>query len=139
MATRVTAADIIRELPQEALDSPVSDLHVAELASEIINWEQFVPYLGLTEAEEEEIRRDNPNRYGIQKREALRKWKAKQGSGATYRQLIIVFSCLHDTELAEKVKQLLLPKLKKQPATSSVLDTFQKYLVDCYIETPFRA
>ena len=133
MATRVTAADIIRELPQEALDSPVSDLHVAELASEIINWEQFVPYLGLTEAEQEEIRRDNPNRYGIQKREVLRKWKAKQGSGATYRQLIIVFSCLHNTELAEKVKQLLL---KKQPTTNSVLDTFRNYLVDCYEETP---
>ena len=55
MATRVRAADIIRELPQEVLDSPVSDLHIAELASEIINWEQYVPYLGLTEAEEEEI------------------------------------------------------------------------------------
>ena len=41
------------------------------------NWEQYVPYLGLTGAEEEEIRRDNPNRYGIQKREVLGKWKAK--------------------------------------------------------------
>ena len=84
MATRVTAADIIRELPQKVLDSPVSDLHIAELASEIINWEQYVPYLGLTGAEEEEIRRDNSNRYGMQKREVLRKWKAKQGSAATY-------------------------------------------------------
>ena len=44
--------------------------------------------LHLTGAEEEEIRRDNPNRYGIQKREVLRKWKAKQGSAATYHQLI---------------------------------------------------
>ena len=93
MSTGVTASNIIRELPHEALNSPVSDLHVAELASEMKNWEQFVPYLGLTEAEEEEIRRDNPNRYGIQKREVLRKWKAKQGSAATYHQLIIVFSC----------------------------------------------
>ena len=40
MATRVTAADIIRELPQEALNSLVSDFHVAELASEMKNWEQ---------------------------------------------------------------------------------------------------
>ena len=108
MATGVTAADIIRELPQEALDSLVSDLHIAELASEMKDWEQYVPYLGLTGAEEEEIRRDNPNRYGIQKREVLGKWKAKQGSAATYRQLIIVFSCLHNTKLAEKVKQLLI-------------------------------
>ena len=90
----MTAADIIRELPQEALNSLVSDLHIAELASEMKNWEQYVPYLDLTGAEEEEIRRDNPNRYGMQKREVLRKWKAKQGSAATYRQLIIVF-CLH--------------------------------------------
>ena len=135
MATRVTAVDIIRDLPQEALNSPVSDLHIAELASEMKNWEHYVPYLGLTEAEEEEIRRDNPNRYGMQKREFLRKWKAKQRSAATYHQLIIVF-CLHNTELAEKAKQLLLSKLKKQPTKSSVLDTFQKYLVDCYVETP---
>ena len=132
MATRVIAADIIRELPQDSLNSPVSDLHVAELASEMKNWEQYVPYLGLTEAEEEEIRMDNPNRYGMQKREVLRKWKAKQGSAATYRQLIIMF-CLQNTELAQKVKQLLLPKLKAQ---STVLDTFRKYLVDCYVETP---
>ena len=127
----MTAADIIRELPQEALDSPVSDLHIAELASEMKNWEHYVPYLGLTEAEEEEIRRNDPNRYGIQKRAVLRKWKTKQGSAATYRQLIIVF-CLQNTELAEKAKQLLL---RKQPTKSSVLDTFRKYLVDCYIET----
>ena len=44
--------------------------------------------------------------------------------------------CLRNTELAEKVKQLLLLKLKKQPTTNSVLGTFRKYLVDCYIETP---
>jgi len=131
MATRVTAADIIRELPQEALDSPVSDLHIADLASEMKNWEQYVPYLGLTEAEEEEIQRDNASRYRMQKQEVLRKWKAKCGNAATYRQLIIVF-CLQNTELAEKVKQLLL---KKQPTTTSVLDTFRKYLVDCYVET----
>ena len=45
MNAGVTASNIIRELPQEALNSPISDLHVAELASEMKNWEQYVPYL----------------------------------------------------------------------------------------------
>ena len=74
---------------------------------------------------------DYQGRYGLQKRQALRKWKSKSGrgpKGATYRQFIIVLCRARDKEMAEKVRELLT-------ATSDTLDTFHKYLVDCYTIT----
>ena len=78
---------------------------------------------------------DYQGRYGLQKRQALRKWKSKFGrgpNGATYRQLIIALSHARDKEMAEIVKELLM-------ATSDILDTFRKYLVDCYTITQHPA
>ena len=131
-----SAADILRGVPREKLDSPITDIHIQELSSELKSWEELVLYLGLTEAEEEEIRMNYQGRYGLQKREALRKWKQKLGKhGATYRALIVALCCAQQNEMAEKVKQLL-GKPDKSDASSHVLETFRGYLVDCYAETP---
>ena len=131
-----SAADILRGVPREKLDSPITDLHIQELSSELKSWEELVLYLGLTEAEEEEIRMNYQGRYGLQKREALRKWKQKLGKhGATYRALIVALCCAQQNEMAEKVKQLL-SQPDKSDASSHVLETFRGYLVDCYTETP---
>ena len=70
----------------ELLDTPVSDLHLAQIASDIRSWEEMAPYLALSDAEEEEIRKDNKE-YGVQKRKALQRWREKKGSNATYREL----------------------------------------------------
>ena len=131
-----SAADILRGVPREKLNSPITDIHIQELSSELKSWEELVLYLGLTEAEEEEIRMNYQGRYGLQKREALRKWKQKLGKhGATYRALIVALCCAQQNEMAEKVKQLL-SKPDKSDASSHVLETFRGYLVDCYAETP---
>ena len=126
-----TAEDICHGVPREKLDSPITDIHIADLAFMLTTWEELAPYLGLTEAEEEAIQVDYQGRYGLQKRQALRKWKAKVGrgpKGATYRQLIVALCHARDKEMAEKVRELLT-------ATNDTLDTFRKYLVDCYTIT----
>ena len=136
---KATAEDICHGVPREKLDSPITDIHIADLAFMLTTWEELVPYLGLTEAEEEAIQVDYQGRYGLQKRQALRKWKCKLGSGpngATYRQLIIALCRALKKEIAEKVRVLLTEPEESAISTSNhVLDTFRKYLVDCYTIT----
>ena len=131
-----TAAEILQTIPSKLLDSPVSDIHIAELASDIERWEDYAPFLGLSKPNMKEIRMDYVGLYGLQKRAALGKWKEKKEKEATYRQLITVLCCLQQGELVEKVKQLLMPdpKQEKQTATD-VLETFRNYLLDCYSQT----
>ena len=130
------AADICQGIPSERLDSPVTDIQIADLASELKTWEELAPYLGLTPANEEEIQVDYQGRYGLQKRQALRKWQSKLGrgpNGATYRNLIIALCRAKETEMAEKVRNLLTePEESATSAADHVLETFRKYLVDCY-------
>ena len=131
-----TAEDICQGIPSERLDSPVTDIQIADLASELKTWEELAPYLGLTPADEEEIQVDYQGRYGLQKRQALRKWQSKLGrgpNGATYRNLITALCRPKEIEMAEKVRNLLTEP--EEPATSTadhVLETFRNYLVDCY-------
>ena len=131
-----TAGDIYQGIPSERLDSPVTDIQIADLASELKTWEELAPYLGLTQADEEEIQVDYQGRYGLQKRQALRKWQSKLGSspkGATYRNLIIALCRAKEREMAEKVRNLLTePEESATTAADHVLETCRKYLVDCY-------
>ena len=125
-----TAGDIYQGIPSERLDSPVTDIQIADLASELKMWEELAPYLGLTEADEKEIQVDYQGRHGLQKRQALRKWQSKLGSsskGATYRNLIIALCRAKERKMAEQVRNLLTTS-----AADHVLETFRKYLVDCY-------
>ena len=134
-----TAKDICDGVPREKLDSPITDIHIADLASMLTTWEELAPYLGLTKADEQNIKRDYQGRHGLQKRQALQKWKSKLGSGpngATYRQLIIALCRISENEMAEKVKELLTePEKSVTAASDHVIDTFRKYLVDCYTIT----
>ena len=70
----------------ELLDAPVSDLHLAQIANRIKSWEEVAPFLALSDAEEEEIRKDHKE-YGVQKRKVLQRWREKKGSDATYGEL----------------------------------------------------
>ena len=137
--TMATTEDICHGVPREKLDSPITDIHIADLAFMLTTWEELAPYLGLTPADEAAILVDYRGRYGLQKRQALRKWQSKLGSGpngATYRQLIIALCRASEKKMAEKVKELLTKPEKSVTASSDhVLDTFRKYLVDCYTIT----
>ncbi len=46
------AAEIFKQV-EAALDSQVSDLQIAELATKMVRWEEFAPFFGLSEAEHE--------------------------------------------------------------------------------------
>ena len=114
-----TAAEIIQSLPKERLDSQVSEEHIAEIARQMERWEVYMPYLLGENAKAVEIEiKHNQRNYGLQKREALRKWKQKFGNKATYHQLITVFQ---QADLA---------------TGSSILAEYREHLVSCYAESP---
>ena len=135
----MSAADVLKKIPRELLDSPVSDQHLAQIARDLKKWEEVAPFLGLSQAQEEEVRRTHQIDYGDQKREALRKWKQMKGDSATYCQLIIVLGCVQNIELADKVATLLATPEQESPQKRTtggrVFDTFREYLVDCYKAT----
>ncbi len=60
---------------QTALDSQVSSLQIEQLVVKMVRWEDFAPFFELSEAEQEEIRRNNERNYQQQKRAALYKWR----------------------------------------------------------------
>ena len=137
-----TAAEILQSLPKESLNSQrqVSEEHIAEIASQMQRWEVYMPDLLREDAEaaEEEIKHDYKSNYGLQKLEALRRWKRKLGSKATYRRLIVVFCKVKQADMAEKVKQLLVASSSNADSAFStgILAEYREYLVSCYRESP---
>ena len=94
-------------IPDEVLDSTWLDSDLARLSRNVVSWEELAPFWGLTEAEEEEIKRDNHS-YAAQKLAALRRWKAKCSKTATYHQLVRLFTRMGKLELVEKVREIVL-------------------------------
>ena len=43
-----TAKEICEGVPRSLLDSPVSDIHLSDIASHIIEWRELAPYLELS-------------------------------------------------------------------------------------------
>ena len=68
-----TAQEICEGVQRSLLDSPVSDIHLSDIASHITEWCELAPYLDLSEVEEKDIVDSYPNRPKPQRREALRK------------------------------------------------------------------
>ena len=135
-----TAAEILHSpplLPKERLDSQISDKHISEIARQIKRWELYMPDLYGRDAEtaETEIKHYLKNNYRLQKREALRRWKKKFGSAATYRRLIVVFCKVKQADLAIKVKQLLVAS-SSNAFNTGILAEYREHLVSCYTESP---
>ena len=131
--TRLTAKDICASVSPRLLDTTVLDIHLADVVSHFHEWEELAPYLDLTETDEEDIKTKYANRPRLMRREALRIWKHKNGSKATYRKLIVVFCSQGRADVAEKVRDLAQAGDKTQ---SELLDTIYSYLHDCYIDLP---
>ena len=75
---------------QSKLDRRCKDVDLAKLAGKIVSWEKYAPYCGLSPPEEEEVKHDS-QRYVVQKRRMLERWKEKSGDSATYRNLVGIF------------------------------------------------
>ena len=73
---------LVEAVPAEKLDQACRDEDLLELSLSLTNWPSVSPFLGLSEAEEEDIEKRSPERQRI---DVLRKWRAKFGSRATYR------------------------------------------------------
>ncbi len=83
MADLPNLEDALRDAPAEKLDQECSNDDLNVISQSLTRWAAVSPWLGLTEAEEEVIRGERDlERLRI---DVLRKWKAKQGEGATYR------------------------------------------------------
>ena len=128
--TRITAKDICASVSPRLLDTTVSDIHLADVVSHFHEWEELAPYLDLTETDEEDIKTKYSNRPRLMRREALRIWKHKNGSKATYRKLIVVFCSQGRADVAEKVRDLAQAGDKTQ---SELLDTIYS---NCYRYLP---
>ena len=115
----------------EALASVWSDSDLTRLSQHIVDWEDIAPVLSITEAEEREIKEDNPRDYQMQKYAMLRKWKAKAGDGAIYNQLIRVFRIINDKGLIEHVQEILLHP-EESATASNVLACYQEFLQMSY-------
>ena len=129
-------SDCFPDIPDEDLNCTWRDSDLARLALHIVSWEELAPFWGLTVAEEEEIRRDNP-KYAAQKLAALCQWKVNSKGAATYRQLVRVFSKLGEMGLVEKVREILLtPEEVPAGVPGDVLSSYQGYLRKSYIQLP---
>ena len=122
---------------KSCLDRAVSDIHIAQLVKAMTEWQEFAPFLGLSPAEEEDITERYRGRLQLQKRLALRKWKAKNGREATYQKLIDIFCEQDRRDLAETVKNLIEnPSASSSTPNRHMIDVFHDYLHDCYSELP---
>ena len=98
---------ICEGVPDKLLDSRVSDLHLAEIACDLVDWEVLAPHIDVTESEQKEIKEDFEGRYNLQKRQALRVWRWKNGDVATYRKLIDICCFQGLVSLAESIAKYL--------------------------------
>ena len=57
---RPVSDDMLAGIPSQLLDQKTSDIHLAYISKSLVRWKQARSYLGLTEAGEEIIWRDNP-------------------------------------------------------------------------------
>ena len=130
------SADHCDGMPDEVLDSTWRDVDLARLSQNIVSWEELAPFWGLTEAEEMEIKKDNPV-YAAQKLAALRRWKAKCSETATYRQLVRVFARMGKMELVEKVREIVLnPEEVPTTGPGDVLSNYREFLEMSYNQLP---
>ena len=125
---------ICQGVSDKLLDSQVSDYHIAEIANDLVEWEDLSPFLDLTDSEQKEILEDFQGRYNLQKRQALRVWRWKNGDKATYRALISICCSQGLVQLAETIVSYI--GADQRPRSSQILDTFHRYLLDCYVDSP---
>ena len=133
MSAEDVIEDVLRGVSEGDRASPITDVHIAMIAKGTTRWEILAPFLDLSEVEEEEIAEDYKGNYELQKREALRLWKQKNGRRATYYQLVKILCQRGHVALAEKVKEILLSTERANSSSrSNIVAKIQKHLKDCY-------
>ena len=93
--------------PAIDINKPCSEKHLAKISRWITEWREISPFLGLTEAEDQEILGSAPHSVRLQKTGMLRLWKKKRGTKATYKRLCRAFNECEMSDLVEQVQKLL--------------------------------
>ncbi len=83
MAALPDLDEALRGVRAEKLDQQCSGEDLNEISKSLTHWPEVSPYLGLTEADEEEIR--DGRALTRQRVDVLRKWQENPKKRATYR------------------------------------------------------
>ena len=126
MAT-VKASEICKQIPNELHGKRIPISLLDEAAHALIEWEDLAPYVCLSDAEQNEIKKDYDGQYFLQKREALRKWRKNLGDEATLYTFVNVLCEQKQVSVAE----IIVDMSQKPPTCVSV---FAKYLCHYYKE-----
>ena len=87
---------------------PCSEKHLRVISQDIAQWQDFAPFLDLTEADEIDIVEAHPRSVPAQRLAMLRKWLQKLGAkAATYEKLAEVFRSCSRQDLVDKISELL--------------------------------
>ena len=81
----MAARDLFQSLTAEVLDEKLSEFTLTAIAGRMQEWEAKAGLLGLTEADQEVIVKDNISSYNLQKIALMKKWREKCGDQATLR------------------------------------------------------
>ena len=116
------ASDICKPLEGSGLlEKPMPISLLDEIAYHLEEWEELAPYIELTEAEQEEIKKDYDKQYLLQKRQALRRWRKKGHLNTTLQTFVSILCKQGRISLAEMV-------VKKSQVPPSCLFILAKYL-----------
>ena len=122
---------VCKQLPKDLLMKRVPISLLDETAYDLVSWEELAPYIGLTNAEQQQIKCDYDGQYLLQKRTALRTWRknclAVDNSSATLESFLHILCKEGQISLAEIVAK------KSQNVPTRVL-IFAKYLRSFYID-----
>ena len=64
-------------------DVPLNNIIIQKVVKHLTTWEELSRYLGLSDAEEEEIKYNYPHNYSEQKYQCIKYWEKKNGKTAT--------------------------------------------------------
>ena len=130
MAEKTSLEDLLKGIyPSRETIKPCRDDDLIEIALSVTEWQSIAPFLGLTDAEEEELELDYAKNR-TQKIGMLWKWKRKFGRKATYKKLVSVFWKLPQLDLVAKLCEALMTKSSDDVSanTRSSLALFAQYL-----------
>ncbi len=86
MATLPSLDEALTGVPAEKLDQLCSRDYLNEISKSLTHWSEVSPFLGLTEADEEEVRDGRTLRR--QRVDVLSRWQENHKEGATYRWVV---------------------------------------------------
>ena len=126
-----SAADIVKAIPSQLLESTVRDEHIGQLAFEMIDWEICAPILGLKQPDVDSIKADHKS-LELQAQKSLFRWREIQGFKATNHRFIVSLCSARRADLAKKLQSLLLHLPDDSASKQDVLENFRLYLQECY-------